>query len=146
MRFRLIPVSRRGAYISTTSINVECRDIFQSQAISSKVFWMKRQQQRAGLPVRSQICPALLTENIGEPQGQVFLHGQQAGFMSTGQPLVVLLHVGEAGAAGIFGAQGAAHGSLLTACRRRTRHTKTVTQCKASMWVCKGSIRHELLG
>lgn len=49
-----------------------------------------------------------------EPQGEVFLHGQQAGFVSTGQPLVVLLHVRQAGAAGLFGAQGAAHGSLST--------------------------------
>lgn len=53
------------------------------------------------------MCPVLFTENISEPQGQVFLHGQQAGFMSTGQPLVILLHVCEAGAAGLFGAQGA---------------------------------------
>lgn len=37
--------------------------------------------------------------------------------MSTGQPLVILLHVCEAGAAGLFGAQGAAHGSLLMALR-----------------------------
>lgn len=69
----------------------------------------------------------LLTENVSEPQGQVFLHGQQAGFMSTGQPLVVLLHVCEAGATWLFGAQGATHGSLLTAWGRRGggEHTKT---------------------
>lgn len=66
--------------------------------------------------------PALFTEDIGEPQRQVFLHGQQAGFMSTGQPLVVLLHVCEAGANGVFGAQGAAHGSQFTTCRWRTGH------------------------
>lgn len=60
-----------------------------------------------------------ITKNISEPQGQVFLHGQQAGFMATGQPLVILLHVCEAGATGMLGAQGAAHGSLLTACRTR---------------------------
>lgn len=57
----------------------------------------------------------LLTENISEPQGQVLLHGQQAGFMPTGQPVVVLLHVCEARPTGLFGAQGAAHGSLWTA-------------------------------
>lgn len=37
--------------------------------------------------------------------------------MSTGQPLVVLLHVCQAGPAGLFGAQGGAHGSLSTALR-----------------------------
>lgn len=57
------------------------------------------------------VCTIQLTEDMSEPQGQVFLHGQQAGFMSTGQPLVILLHVPEAGDAGMFGAQGAAHDS-----------------------------------
>lgn len=61
----------------------------------------------------------LLTKNISEPQGQVLFHGQQAGFVSTGQPLVVLLHVCEARATGLFGAQGAAHGALRTAWGRR---------------------------
>lgn len=58
---------------------------------------------------------ASFTENISEPQGEVLLHGQQAGFVPTGQPLVILLHVCEARATGLFGAQGAAHGSLWTA-------------------------------
>lgn len=63
MRFRLIPVSCRGAYISTTSINVECRDIFQSQAISSKVFRMKQQQQQlVSISMVSKICGKLLYE------------------------------------------------------------------------------------
>lgn len=57
----------------------------------------------------------LLTQNVVEPQSEIFLHGQQAGFMSAGQPLMVLLHVCEAGPYGLFGAQGAAHGSLLKA-------------------------------
>lgn len=57
-----------------------------------------------------------LTQNVGEPQGQIFLHGEQAGFVPTGQPLVILLHVRQAGHTRVFGAQGAAHGSLMTAC------------------------------
>lgn len=56
-----------------------------------------------------------LTKNISEPQSQVLLHGQQAGFMPAGQPLLVLLHIRQAGATGLFGAQGAAHSSLLIA-------------------------------
>lgn len=83
--------------------------------------------------------PALFTEDIGEPQRQVFLHGQQAGFMSTGQPLVVLLHVCEAGADGVFGAQGAAHGSQFTTCRRDTKTAQT--QWEPSVWACKGNFR-----
>lgn len=57
-----------------------------------------------------------LTQNVREPQGEIFLHGEQAGFVPTGQPLVVLLHVRQAGHTRVFGAQGAAHGSLMTAC------------------------------
>lgn len=57
-----------------------------------------------------------LTQNVGEPQGEIFLHGEQAGFVPTGQPLVILLHVGQAGDTRVFGAQGAAHGSLMSAC------------------------------
>lgn len=60
-----------------------------------------------------------LTQNVCEPQGEIFLHGEQAGFVPTGQPLVVLLHVRQAGDTQVFGAQGAAHGSLMTACGSR---------------------------
>lgn len=60
-----------------------------------------------------------LTQNVGEPQGEIFLHGEQAGFVPTGQPLVILLHVCQAGDTRMFGAQGAAHGSLLTTCGSR---------------------------
>lgn len=63
-----------------------------------------------------------LTQNVGEPQGEILLHGEQAGLVPTGQPVVILLHVCQAGDTRMLGAQGAAHGSLLTACGSR-EHT-----------------------
>lgn len=57
-----------------------------------------------------------LTQNVREPQGEIVLHGEQAGLVPTGQPLVILLHVRQAGDTRVFGAQGAAHGSLVTTC------------------------------
>lgn len=68
---------------------------------------------------RRQQQTGTLTQDVGEPQGQIFLHGEQAGFVPAGQPLVILLHVCQAGDAGMSGAQGAAHGSLWTACGSR---------------------------
>lgn len=56
-----------------------------------------------------------LTQNVREPQGEIFLHGEQAGLVPAGQPLVVLLHVRQAGDTWGSGAEGAAHGSLMTA-------------------------------
>ena len=91
--------------------------IFHEQRFKSD--WEAKTLRKMGLLMCRNMCPVLFTENISEPQGQVFLHGQQAGFMSTGQPLVILLHVCEAGATRLFGAQGAAHGSLLMAWRGR---------------------------
>lgn len=38
----------------------------------------------------------LLTKHASEPESQVFLHRQQACFMSAGQPQTVLLQVSEA--------------------------------------------------
>lgn len=51
-----------------------------------------------------------LTQQVCEPQGQILLHGQQVGLVSAGQPLAVLVHVGQAGPPRL-GAQGSAHGS-----------------------------------
>lgn len=66
-----------------------------------------------------------LTQNVGEPQGQVLLHGEQAGLVPASQPLVVVLQVRQAGDAQMFGAQGAAHGSLVTAWGSREQDNGT---------------------
>ena len=63
------------------------------------------------------VCEALLTQHVGEPQGQVLLHRQQAGFMAADQPLAVLLHICEPRAGQVLGTQRAAHHPLSLTCK-----------------------------
>ncbi|PWA30469.1 hypothetical protein CCH79_00015354, partial [Gambusia affinis] len=67
------------------------------------------------LLLRSHSDQETLRHQSSNAPGKVFLHGQQAGFMSTGEPLVVLLHVCQPWTAELLWAHRAAHGRLLMA-------------------------------
>lgn len=79
--------------------------------------------------------PYSFTHRAVEPEGQIFLHGQQAGVVAGGQPLVVLLGAGEARPRSSSHSQARWTGKTAVHCSRLVVHGFTKTHTVTVLWI-----------